>query len=164
VQRFCTQELKIRVMRDFCRSLGWDRWVNVIGLRYDEGLRVMKALARNDAGKERFTCAMPLSLAHVTKADVMAFWSRQPFDLQLKPYEGNCDLCFLKARAKLNAIIRENPGIAQWWIEQERAVSGQFVTEYSYADLVRGVRDQGHLFDGFMDEHDAECGLICSGE
>lgn len=164
VTRFCTVELKIRVMRDFARAQGWDRWTNVIGLRYDEGMRVLKALARNDEGKERWTCAMPLSQAHVTRQDVMAFWTAQPFDLQLKSYEGNCDLCFLKARAKLAAIIRENPGIERWWVDMEAVGKGRFVTEYSYADLAQQQRDQGHLFDGWMDEHDVECGLLCAAE
>lgn len=168
VTRFCTVELKIRVMRDFARSVGFERWSNVIGLRYDEGMRVLKALARNDEGKERFTAVMPLSKAKVTRRDVETFWKAQPFDLGLKSYEGNCDLCFLKSRAKLDAIIREQPGAAAWWVDQERAVGGRFVTERSYADLATIVRDQGHLFDGWQppedDEHDVECGLMCEPE
>ncbi len=132
VTRFCTVELKIRVMRDFGRSIGFERWSNIIGLRYDEGMRVMKALARNDEGKERFTAVMPLSKARVIRRDVEAFWKVQPFDLALKPYEGNCDLCFLKSRAKLEAIIHEQPHIAEWWIEQEKIGKGRFVTERSY--------------------------------
>lgn len=165
VTRFCTVELKIRVMRDFARSVGFETWNNVIGLRYDEGHRVLKALARNDEGEERFKAVMPLSKARVTKRDVEAFWRKQSFDLGLKPYEGNCDMCFLKARGKLSAIIRENPGIEKWWVEQEKVGKGRFVTEYSYADLAQQARDQGHLFDGWMeDEHDVECGLLCAAE
>lgn len=81
VARFCTQELKIRPMRDFCRSLGWTKWTNVIGLRHDEGHRVLKALARNDEKKERFTVAMPLAQARVTKRDhIMPFWLGQNAD------------------------------------------------------------------------------------
>jgi len=167
VTRYCTQELKIRVMRDFARSLGWERWNNVVGLRYDEGHRVLKQLDRNAQAKERYTAVMPLSTAKVTRADVMAFWAAQPFDLGLMPYEGNCDLCFLKARAKLSALIRENPGMADWWVAQERERGARFVTEYSYADLAAHVRAQGHLFDGFADggdEFDAECGLHCGAD
>lgn len=171
VTRFCTIELKIRAMKRFAMSLGWERWANVIGLRYDEGHRVLKALARNDDAKERFHAVMPLSKAKVTRADVMAFWAAQPFDLELRSYEGNCDLCFLKARGKLQAIMREQPLLTQWWVDQERSVGARataagarFVTEYAYADLARQVRSQGHLFDGFVDddEHDAECGLTCA--
>lgn len=166
VTRYCTQELKIRPMRDFARSLGWERWSNVVGLRYDEGHRVMKMLDRNAQGSERYDVLMPLAKAKATRSDVMTFWSEQPFDLALRSYEGNCDLCFLKARGKLSALIRENPGMADWWTRQEAAVGGRFVTEYSYADLSREVRAQGHLFDGFTadDEHDVECGLLCGGD
>jgi 3'-phosphoadenosine 5'-phosphosulfate sulfotransferase (PAPS reductase)/FAD synthetase len=163
--RFCTIELKIRVMRDFCRSIGWDRWKNVVGLRYDEGHRVLKAFARNDEAKERWTTVMPLSTARVTVRDVAAFWAAQPFDLGLKHYEGNCDLCFLKGRNKLKAIIREQPGSANWWIENERVGRGRFVIGYSYADLAREVAEQPHFFD-VLDggDHDVECGLYCGAD
>ena len=170
VTRYCTTQLKIRPMSKFVRSLGWQHWNNVVGLRYDEGMRVLKQIDRNAQGKERYTTLMPMAKARHTKADVMAFWEQQPFDLQLRSYEGNCDLCFLKARAKLSTLIRENPGMADWWIEQERNVrpdkpaGARFVTEYSYAQLARECHAQGHLFDGFMDddEHDTECGLMCA--
>lgn len=170
VTRFCTVELKIRVMRDFARSVGFERWNNVIGLRYDEGLRVMKALARNDDGRERFKAVMPLSKAKVTKRDVMTFWQSQPFDLGLQSYEGNCDLCFLKSKAKLANIMRENPGMADWWIDQEKNVGAskpsgaRFVTEYSYAGLLDHTERSPLLFDDLSDEHDTECGLHCEPE
>lgn len=166
VTRFCTQELKIRVMRDFCRSLGWEKWCNVIGLRYDEGHRVLKAIHSNETRNERWKNVMPMAKAKATKRDVMAFWNAQPFDLQLKSYEGNCDLCFLKAKAKLQALMRENPGMADWWIEQESKVksgtAARFVTEYSYADLADTVARQGFLFEDDGEEFDAECGLTCA--
>jgi 3'-phosphoadenosine 5'-phosphosulfate sulfotransferase (PAPS reductase)/FAD synthetase len=169
VTRFCTQELKIRPMRDFCRSLGFEHWQSVIGLRYDEGLRVMKALARNDANKDRFKAVMPLAQARVTKRDVMAFWAEQPFDLQLLPHEGNCDLCFLKSAAKKMRVIRDRPDLADWWITQEQTVKAKtpsgarFTTEYSYADLARDVAQSPMLpFVDNDDEHDAECGLLCA--
>lgn len=163
VARFCTVELKIRVMRDFAqKEMGWKHWKNVIGLRYDEGHRVLKALARNDANKEPFKTLMPMSKARDTVREVLDFWKAQPFDLGLRHYEGNCDLCFLKGRNKLKAIMREQPGAADWWIGQERSRTSPFVTEYSYADLQREVRQQPTFFDPPDDqEHDVECGDLC---
>jgi 3'-phosphoadenosine 5'-phosphosulfate sulfotransferase (PAPS reductase)/FAD synthetase len=170
VTRFCTSELKIRAMRDFAQSFGWKRWLNVVGLRYDEGRRVLKALARNEQGKDPWRTAMPLSKAKVTRRDVMAFWARQPFDLRLRPYEGNCDLCFLKGAGKLLALMHEHPGLADWWIEQERIVApskssgGTFVTEYSYAALADQAARQAvfPFLDDEDGEHDTECGLLCA--
>lgn len=163
VTRFCTSELKVRVLRDFCLSLGWERWSNVVGLRYDEGLRVMKMLARNDTGKERWTSLMPMAKAKHTKRDVLAFWAAQDFDLGLRDYEGNCDLCFLKSRGKLEQIIRDDPSRSAWWSRMEVVGKGRFVTEYSYADLARNVARSPAL-PGILDdeEYDVECGLLCA--
>lgn len=170
VTRFCTIELKIRVMRDFMRAQGAKRWANVVGLRYDEGLRVMKALERNDSGKEPFRSVMPLSRAHVTKRDVMAFWAGQSFDLGIKGAEGNCDLCFLKGEEKIAALMRLNPGMSDWWISQEdivrpsRASGARFITERSYRQLQTYVDNSPMMdFGGLDDEHDVECGLYCGG-
>ncbi len=53
-------------------------------------------------------------------ADVDAFWKASPFDLRLRKWEGNCDLCFLKGKAKRMRIMRDKPETASWWIEQEQ--------------------------------------------
>lgn len=172
VMRFCTQELKIRVMRDFCKSLGWTNWGNIIGLRYDEGIRVLRAIDRSESGKDPWRNHMPLSKAKATVRDVEAFWASQSFDLQLKPYEGNCDLCFLKGAGKLKRMIRDNPGMVDWWKQMEAATvakseqAGRFRKEYSYADLEREVQTQPFM-PGLLEddeEYDAECGLHCAAE
>lgn len=119
VTRFCTIELKIRVIRDFARSLGWDHWVNAIGLRADEPGRVFKALDPERTKKERWNNLCPLHSAGITEEDVLSFWRSQPFDLRLKSYEGNCDLCFLKGIGKISRIIRDRPDLATWWAEAE---------------------------------------------
>lgn len=166
VARFCTTKLKIEPMRGWMRANGYDRWDEAIGLRDDEGMRILKAMDRNASDPDGPQAIMPLVAAKVTKRDVAEFWARHPFQLELEGHEGNCDLCFLKARRKLTGIIRKKPELAAWWIEREREVSGWFVTEYSYSDLLREVRAQGDLFDGWLedDEHDVECGLLCAAE
>ncbi len=120
VSRFCTSTLKIRVMRDYARSLGWEHWTNAIGLRFDEPRRVAKIKDQ----RERWETAAPLYDARVTKEHVSAFWNSQPFDLQLpnvggKTPAGNCDLCFLKSTNIITSLIRQDPGVADWWIRQE---------------------------------------------
>lgn len=117
VTRFCTQELKIRVMKSWMRAAGYDHWTNVVGLRADEPRRV--ARMRAGEGRERWDLAFPLFDAGITVDDVRAFWRAQPFDLRLNPWEGNCDLCFLKGRVKRERVIRDRPDLATWWIDQE---------------------------------------------
>ena len=176
VTRFCTIELKIRTMKFFALSLGWKHWQNVVGLRADEPTRVARSVVGNAKGKERWKTICPLSDAGVTNKMVRAFWREQPFDLQLLPFEGNCDACFLKARPKLWEVERTKPGTLQWWAEAEaeaealgsKASGQRFRSEYSYAELIRDVRRQPDLFAGglFDDDPDmdAECGLWCDGE
>jgi len=164
LQRFCSRELKVEPIKAFCRALGWEHWSNIVGLRHDEGFRILKKLAENDNGGHRWKSVMPLANAKITRRDVMAFWGQQPFDLDLRPYEGNCDLCFLKSEGKLKAIIREQPGVADWWVAQE-ANGNRFERARSYAELARTVYAQPHMFDDLADdEHDAECGLLCAAE
>lgn len=165
VARFCTSELKVGVLKKFMLSLGHERWDNVVGLRYDEGLRVLKQIEKNHKQDEPWWTLMPLSTAKVTKRDVLAFWAAQPFDLQLASYEGNCDMCFLKSRGVLKRLIRDNPSMAKWWVAQESG-RGRFVTEYGYHDLEREVHTQPYMPGLLADdeEYDAECGLTCAGE
>lgn len=120
VTRFCTQELKISVMRDYARSLGWENWTNVLGLRADERHR----LTNLGAQKERWETYAPLAGAGITRRDVAAFWDAQNFDLRLPSVDGvtplgNCDLCFLKSAGIITGIMRNRPDLARWWIEAE---------------------------------------------
>lgn len=164
-QRFCSRELKVEPINALCRSLGWDRWANVIGLRHDEGHRCLKKYAENETGGHRWRNVLPLDKGRITKRDVLAFWAEQPFDLGLRGYEGNCDLCFLKSRGKLEAVIRDNPDAAEWWDAQERHTGKRFERDRSYAELRRAVREQPVLIgDDLTDEHDAECGDACVAE
>jgi 3'-phosphoadenosine 5'-phosphosulfate sulfotransferase (PAPS reductase)/FAD synthetase len=127
VTRFCTVELKIRTQAKFVReTFGFDRWTNAVGFRADEMRRVDNLCGRNAAGKERFSAVAPLAAAGITKPDVMAFWAAQPFDLNLKGHEGNCDLCFLKRRDKLREIMWDRPDLAPWWIDMERVAREEF--------------------------------------
>lgn len=123
VTRFCTSELKIRVLKKFAMSIGFEHWDNVVGMRYDEPSRVANLRAPN---KERWENVLPLADAKVTELEVMEFWQRQPFDLRLRPHEGNCDLCFLKGRDKLECIMADRPDLADWWIAAEAGGDATF--------------------------------------
>ena len=175
--RYCTSDMKVNTMDAFMRAQGYDRWNNAVGLRWDEMHRVFKQIARNEAGNNRYTAVMPMArqATRVTKEMVLEWWARQPFNLALRGYEGNCDLCFLKGQKTLRRLIRDNPGIADWWIAQEQKAVGRtrdprmanFNKEFSYAALVAEVEASPLLDLDYMpadDEFDAECGLWCASE
>lgn len=169
VTRFCTTELKIRVMKAFMLAQGYERWTNVVGLRADEPRRVAKQ--RCAVQKDRWEVALPLADAGATKTEVVLWWKRQPVDLQLRSWEGNCDLCFLKGTLKKLRIIEDAPGSADWWIDAERRREATFrIDAPSYSALAAAARNQlrmfpNDIFDEAALESDPtqldECGGYC---
>lgn len=104
--RFCTEQLKIIVIKNFMWRLnGYETWTNVLGLRADEPERVAKIRATNN-NNQRWDVTCPMYDAGHTVEHVTRFWKKQRFDLGLESYQGNCDLCFLKARHKIERSIR----------------------------------------------------------
>lgn len=117
-RRMCTEELKVNTIARWVRDVvGWGpktRWWSVLGIRHDERRRWGKVLF------EECRVVYPMVDAEVDEETVLTWWAGQPFDLELLPMEGNCDLCFLKGVGKLKRLIRRDPAAADWWIEQER--------------------------------------------
>lgn len=114
VTRFCTSSLKVETTQRWIRhEAGWKKPWDVLGIRWDEQRRLKRAI------NAECRVTYPLAEARDTLDDVMRFWAAQPFDLALRPHQGNCDLCFLKGQGKIKRLIRENPEAADWWIRME---------------------------------------------
>jgi 3'-phosphoadenosine 5'-phosphosulfate sulfotransferase (PAPS reductase)/FAD synthetase len=162
-ERWCTQYLKVKTLFALMRAeMGLEpgQYIEMIGLRDDEGLRILKSMENNE--REGRRTVYPLAKAKIRKADVMRFWSERAFDLRLRPHEGNCDLCFLKGRAIRKRIIRDNPGVAAWWAYQEAERHGRFNQRDSVAKLALEVAAAPELPLFEEDEEaDVECGLAC---
>lgn len=110
----CSRELKNYTVQDYIRQIGWKKCLRAIGIRYDEFDR-----KSTSALKDRIIYPL-CDWLKIQKEDINLFWSKMPFDLQLKSYEGNCDLCWKKSLRKKLTILKENPKIADWWIEMEK--------------------------------------------
>lgn len=118
----CTRELKTRVIHAYIKSLGWKVYYTAIGIRKDEIDRI-----NPNYKKERFVYPL-ISLIPSTKLDINAFWLNQDFTLNLKSFEGNCDLCYKKSDRKLMTILKENQCLSEWWKDMEQKYSdcGEF--------------------------------------
>lgn len=152
--RYCTQELKVRTIKRYVRSLGIEHWTNVVGIRYDEPRRWSKTSGIAD--KERFDIDMPMVRWQTRKIDVLNFWKSMPFDLEIEhEMFGNCNLCFLKGKGKKVSILKRRPAVAEFWLKWERATPGYtFHSRYSVQDLIDQIASAPTLFD---DEPDFEC-------
>lgn len=120
----CTRELKGYTIRSYARSVGWKKkdYQTAIGIRIDEVDRVSK-----DFKKERLIYPL-VSNIPTDKSFINKFWSEQSFDLELKTYEGNCDLCFKKSFRKLMTLVNEKPNKTIWWQKMEDKY-GMFVPD-----------------------------------
>lgn len=164
IARFCTADLKIRAMHRMLKETrGWTEWTEAVGLRADEMHRVASIKASNE-GKRDVIC--PLATAGVTKRDVAAFWQRQNFDLNLpnvngRTPHGNCDLCFLKPIATVRAIMRDIPGSADWWVEQEHIVGARWRKDWPpYEQVAANVEASADLFA----ENGRATDCFCNGD
>lgn len=166
VTRYCTSELKIKVMKDFMLSIGHKYWVNYVGLRYDEPHRVARLSRAKD--KERWDSEAPLHTEKKTVKDVAKFWENNSFDLKLpgingKTPLGNCDLCFLKGKNTIMNIMKNYPEKAQWWMDQEKKQLGtkskdgfKFRSDRpDYKTMLEISKSQLDLFD--FDKSDDAC-------
>ena len=154
VARFCTTNMKIRVIHHFLKSLGWQHNENMdwVGIRADEQRRAAKI----DRSRT------PLVVAGITKEDVGRFWKNHPFDLKLPnnngvTMHGNCDLCFLKPAHQIQSLIQEKPERALWWMNIEDLASKSSETfgdgakfrkdRPSYAQMYKYALAQTDMFD-----------------
>jgi 3'-phosphoadenosine 5'-phosphosulfate sulfotransferase (PAPS reductase)/FAD synthetase len=139
--RFCTQVMKLGVLKAFMRATGYadDEWTNIVGLRADEIHRVMTLRARPET---LWDIAAPLLDAGVTKPDVLRWWAAQPFDLATPEFAGNCAGCFLKGKTLRYRVEQEAPGALSWWAAQEAALGRTFIHKepLGYAEMQRRVR------------------------
>lgn len=176
-ERWCTQLLKVVPAQALMRALGHGEpgdYLEAIGLRYDEGHRILKGLARAEKDGRRVT--YPLNRAMVSKRDVREFWfgstdgryetSKRPqgFDLELADLWGNCDLCMAMGVAIREERVRQDPTVAIWWSSAEVRQGGTFSKRESVADLVREAANRRNQIDLLADLEDHECGSWCPPE
>lgn len=153
VTRKCTVELKIRTLTRYMSDQNIDTWNNCVGLRADEPRRVAKM--RGDNKSENVV--MPIAEAGHTLQDVLEFWRQMPFDLELPNNDsafGNCTLCFLKSKARLQRVLRAEPHNAEWWIRMEalglssKPSGARFRNDRpQYSSLLEIAKTQSVMFD-----------------
>tara|TARA_R110000824_G_scaffold112212_1_gene261297 strand:- start:53 stop:889 length:837 start_codon:yes stop_codon:yes gene_type:complete len=120
----CTRELKQRPIDKFVKSLKYKEVYTAMGIRFDERHR-----ESNLAEKQNIIYPLIYDLK-VDNKFIRDWWDRQSFDLDLKDYEGNCDLCFKKSLKKRLTIIKENPNISNWWLEMEKKYSSETIPRF----------------------------------
>lgn len=118
--RHCTRELKEVPIHKYAKEVLGSDYLTAIGIRADEKHR-LKTNSKN---------IYPLAEIGVDEVFIRNWWKRQSFDLDLKDYEGNCDLCFLKSTRKKLTLISENPNVAEWWNGMEQKYNSTYQSKF----------------------------------
>jgi 7-cyano-7-deazaguanine synthase in queuosine biosynthesis len=107
----CTRELKNQPMLKYAKDIFKNEtFRQALGIRADEIRRV----------KISNEFIYPLqNIINATKKDVLDFWEKQPFNLEIEEHYGNCVGCYKKSDKKLKMIADENPHYFDAFIDLE---------------------------------------------
>lgn len=104
-QPHCSRELKQECIRAFARdTLKWKNYYVAIGIRADEVYRIDWKSAKKNNIIYPF-----VTMVKADKPRVNIIWSRMPFRLPIKSYEGNCKHCWKFSLKKQYTKVLETP-------------------------------------------------------
>jgi hypothetical protein len=111
---FCSFQLKKYAIESYAESIGWTGYYKAIGIRIDEAKRV------NENWEKELIKYFLIDPNPTWKRDVVIWWRKQDFDLQVDTDLGNCGGCWKKDMPRLLRIAKAKPQKLEWW---------QYVTE-----------------------------------
>lgn len=155
----CTRELKNQPIKKYAQSIIPDSFRIALGIRFDEFKRI----------KNRKDVLYPLAtIGKFTKEDILNFWKKQPFDLEIEEHYGNCVSCYKKSDKKLKMIADENPQYFDSFIELENLFETVKVkNEIEKRFIFRGfrtsfdVKNNLKLPDNLAEAEDDDCVEEC---
>lgn len=148
----CTRELKANSFKSLLREQGMSKVRTAIGIRVDEFDRM------TDNPKLVYPL---ISMWPTTKQQVLEWWGKQPFDLNLPEHLGNCTWCWKKSYRKLALVWQDMPEAFDFpkrmestyqfvGPEDSKGPDGKgrrFFRQHMYADDLKRVEQQHDLFD-----------------
>lgn len=112
---FCTDRMKLVPFTKYCHEKYWkEDFESWLGIRADEPNRLRK---KNGI---RYLA----EISDFEKEDILNFWKKMPFDLEIEEWNGNCVFCPKKSNLKLAAAQRDEPELYLEWLE---AINGDSV-------------------------------------
>lgn len=156
----CTRELKLKPIHHWIKENGYKGCRQALGIRYDEYRRV-----KNDKDY-----IYPLAnIIQATKEDVLEFWAKQPFDLDLPEHFGNCLTCYKKSEKKLWMVAQEMPEAFDFFKKMENLYAGVKAPKgdrviFRHNRTTQNVLDNNGYPEGHkmteIDHCGEECGVI----
>jgi len=162
-KRFCTQEMKIKVIFDWWFWNVGEPCKMMIGYRFDEQERVKKftTKSRYVSGNDCFPGslrrqrwseitwregAFPLVDNKIIEYKIKQFWEQ---DGRITfPVDSNCVGCFWKNPQQLLRNARNTPAKFDWFVRQEQAAGATFKKGITYKQIRESELDPDYLPGG----------------
>lgn len=112
VDEFDMQFILSSIVNDGPSSLCW--WINANGSKDKKVFKLARLLLEKVRNSNLMFMA---EICEDDKQDVLDFWSKMPFDLNIPEWIGNCVFCFKKSNLKLAAAQRDEPEMYIEWLE-----------------------------------------------
>jgi len=150
----CNRELKLQPFNAWLADTCQDAY-RAVGIRCDE-------IDRMAANMDEMRIIYPLITKFPTrKGDVLGWWSRQAFDLDVPEHYGNCVTCWKKSDRKLLTLANDNPALFDHFNNMEIiAKDGGFNAENNKGNFFRKNRNTQQMleaaksvFDRFNDKY-----------
>ncbi|MGL4781734.1 MAG: phosphoadenosine phosphosulfate reductase family protein [Bacteroidales bacterium] len=162
VAPYCSKALKTIPIDKYAKEyFGSNDYITAIGFRYED-LKNNRISAVGMKHDEHHIYPLLQDFGHyITQKDVLGFWRKQPFDLNIAPEDGNCDFCWQKKYSQKIAVLRKAPKKAEWWADKEARFGGTF--DYRQKSVLRLLEEANKpiLQTSIFDEQSFNC--MCTG-
>jgi hypothetical protein len=99
----CNRELKLNPIQSWKRENNLQKLPYAIGIRIDE----IDRMTSNKKGRD---IIYPLiSMFPTAKPEILDWWKKQPFNLEIEEHYGNCVTCWKKSTRKLLTLAKNTP-------------------------------------------------------
>lgn len=158
----CTKLLKTRTYDKYCKDVFKSTPITTwLGIRVDESRRL----------KPRDGVKYLAQIDWKTKPEIVAWWERQSFDLNLPEWLGNCVFCIKKDVKKLALAAKQEPELAKQWqaafpSEKVRRMGGvdpqkMYRMKMSLGEIIHMFDDHNESDLEFLILNKRSCGNPC---
>jgi len=141
----CTRELKIEPFKKFALDFidGSGNYMQALGIRFDEPNRIRQN------PKKYYPLAFEKQMS---KGDILLWWRRQEFDLEIPEHLGNCTWCWKKSEKKLLTLAKNHPEIFEFpkMLEEKYSNTSNFEIKVTRL-MFRGYMNTDMLFEKAKD-------------
>lgn len=174
--RFCTTEMKLKPIFEFCQKEIKEPVETRIGFRANEGRRAKNMISKtNEKGLSSFKTVIgkhkngnnkwaeiewqkpvfPLIEANIYKDTIEEYWKDKPVRFA---YMNNCIGCFHRNEVLLKHMSNRHPNKFEWFINQETE-GRTFKKSGTYQNIKNSLTQVSLFDDDFNDCDSGYCGL-----